>query len=316
MGPHETPNESPDEGFSTLWKAMADGRSGYGTEPLLTIGDSVEGSGAFTGETGHYIPVGIPDGLGATKLDDDTVRVFMNHEIEEGGTAYTVNNGIPGVEPYSLQGARISYFDIDSHTHTIEDGGIAYNRIYGIDGALITDLDHFAQTTAGGEDGFSRFCSSSLFEPDTFGPGTGFANPVYFTGEEVDDGVFYALDVTHGALHAAPALGRGAWENLSVVDTGNPNQVGLLLGDDTSGNLLYLYVGEKNAIGDGSFLDRNGLAKGQLYAWAADDRDVAAGFHTDPTTFNAQGASLHGTFLPIDTFDAGKAGTDGYDQFG
>lgn len=316
MGPNDNTNGQTDDGFYTLWKAMADGRNGYGTEPLLTIGDSVEGSGAYTGETGPYTPVGIPDGLGATKIDDDTVRVFMNHEIDEGGASYTVNNGIAGVDPLSLTGARVSYFDINAETKTIEDGGIAYNKIYGIDGELITSIDQFAETAAGGADGFSRFCSSSLFEPDPFGPGSGFVDPVYFAGEEVDDGVFYALDVTNGEMHAAPMLGRGAWENLTQVDTGNPDQVGLLLGDDTVGNLLYLYVGEKYALGDGSFLDRNGLAQGQLYVWAADDRDLATGFHIDPTTFNAQGESLNGTFLPIEVFDASKAGTDGYDPFG
>ena len=301
---------------ATLWKSMVDGRSGYGAEPLLTIGESVEGSGAFTGQAGTYTPVCIPDGLGAYKLDDDTVRVFMNHEIAEGGAAYTVNNGITGTAPLSLTGARISYFDIDAGTNGIEDAGIAYNKIYGIDGKLITSIEQFGETAAGGEEGFTRFCSSSLFEPGTFGTGTGFVDPVYFAGEETDDGVFYALDVTNGEMHAAPALGRGNWENLTLVDTGNPDQVGLLLGDDVAENLLYLYVGEKGAVGDGSFLDRNGLAKGQLYVWAADERDAGSGLYTDPTTFNAQGESLDGSFAPIVSYDAAKAGTDGYDQLG
>jgi len=177
-------------------------------------------------------------------------------------------------------------------------------------------MEQFGETGAGGENGFSRFCSSSLFEPGLFSSGSGFVDPIYFAGEEVDDGVFYALDVTNGDMHAAPMLGRGAWENLTLVDTGNPDQVGLLLGDDTVGNLLYLYVGQKNAAGDGSFLDRNGLAEGQLYVWAADDRDIGTGFHIDPTTFNAQGESLAGTFLPLEVFDPSKAGTDGFDQFG
>lgn len=308
--------ENPGDSAATLWKSMADGRAGYGVEPLLTIGETVEGSGAFTGQAGGYTPVGIPDGLGAQKLDADTVRVFMNHEISEGGAAYTVNNAIAGVEPLSLSGARISYVDINAESQRVEDAGVAYNKIFGIDGAQITDIDQFAATAAGGPEGFTRFCSSSLFEPGQFGAGTGFTDPVYFAGEEVDDGVFYALDVTNGEMHAAPALGRGAWENLTTVDTGNPDQVGLLLGDDTAGNLLYLYVGEKNALGDGSFLDRNGLAEGQLYVWAADDRDIAAGVDIDPTTFNAQGETRDGTFLPLDAFDASKAGSDGYDAYG
>lgn len=315
-GSSEQPGVTDDGGVATLWKSMVDGRNGYGAEPLLTIGESVEGSGAFTGQSGSYTPVGIPDGLGAYKLDDDTVRVFMNHEIAEGGAAYTVNNGVQGTGPLSLTGARISYFDIDAETKGIEDAGIAYNKIYGIDGKLITSIEQFGETAAGGEQGFSRFCSSSLFEPEAFGPGTGFVDPVYFAGEETDNGVFYALDVVNGEMHAAPMLGRGNWENLTVVDTGSPDKVGLLLGDDVAENLLYLYVGEKNAVGDGSFLDRNGMAKGQLYVWAADGRDTTSGLYTDPTTFNAQGESLDGTFVPIVSYDASKAGTEGYDQFG
>ncbi|MGZ9033338.1 MAG: alkaline phosphatase PhoX [Rhodospirillales bacterium] len=315
-GNSERPTAAEDVDVATLWKSMVDGRGGYGTEPLLTIGESVAGSGAFTGQAGSYTPVGIPDGLGAYKVDDDTVRVFMNHEIGEGGAPYTVNNGVDGSKPLSLTGARISYFDIDAETKGIEDAGIAYNKIYGIDGKLITSIEQFGETAAGGEDGFTRFCSASLFEPGTFGPGTGFTDRVYFAGEETDDGVFYALDVANGEMHAAPMLGRGNWENLTLVDTGDPDQVGLLLGDDVQENLLYLYVGEKGAAGDGSFLDRNGLAKGQLHVWAADERDIGTGLYTDPTTFNAQGASLDGSFVPIVSYDASKAGTDGYDQFG
>ena len=126
--------------------------------------------------------------LAPPKLDDDTVRVFMNHEIDEGGAAYTVNNGIAGVDPLSLERSAGQLLrHRHAETKTIEDAGIAYNKIYGIDGELITSIEQFAETAAGGENGFSRFCSSSLFEPDPFGPGSGFVDPVYFAGEEVDE---------------------------------------------------------------------------------------------------------------------------------
>lgn len=37
-GNSERPTAAEDVDVATLWKSMVDGRGGYGTEPLLTIG--------------------------------------------------------------------------------------------------------------------------------------------------------------------------------------------------------------------------------------------------------------------------------------
>lgn len=62
-------------------------------------------------------------------------------------------------------------------------------------------------------------------------------------------------------MWAIPTMGRAAWEDVTHLDAGNPDQVAILGGDDVQAAPLYLYVGETNAIGDGIYLDRNGLKR-------------------------------------------------------
>jgi secreted PhoX family phosphatase len=95
-----------------------------------------------------------------------------------------------------------------------------------------------------------------------------------------------------------------------VLQPALPGQVALLMGDDTEGSPLYLYVGEKNAAGDGSFLDRNGLKVGRLYAWKADNGDLT------PEQFKGLGASRSGTFVEIVVKDPLAAGLAGHDAQG
>jgi glycerophosphoryl diester phosphodiesterase len=308
-------------GFVTEEASMVTGLEGYTAKPLLTIGETIESKGVFNGLTGAYTPVGLLDGIGGYRLDADTVRVFVNHELRpDRGATYTVNNGLANAEPLELTGARISYFDISTADYSIEDGGLAYNRIYGVDGRLVRDAAQLDTdpSDSDGAAGLNRFCSASLFEADEFGPGIGFADRVYFGPQEDDNGVFWALDVENGDLWAAPALGRGAWENLTSLDTGDPTKVALLLGDDDyPANLLYLYVGEKDGFGDGSFLDRNGLKQGKLFAWVPDvNLDGTAANDINTAEFDRPGQELTGTFVELTSFDASKAGEQGYDQFG
>ncbi len=308
-------------GFITNEPSQATGLNGYATKPLLTIGETIESKGVFNGLAGDYTPIGILDGIGGYKLDADTVRIFVNHEARpDAGAAYTVNNGLAGVTPLQLTGARISYFDINTKDYKIEDGGLAYNRLYDVDGKLVTstaqlDTDPSDKDAAAG---LNRFCSASLFEADEFGDGAGFADRVYFGPQEDDNGVYWALDVENGDLWAAPALGRGTWENLTTLDTGDPDTVALLLGDDDyPANLLYLYVGEKGSAGDGSFLDRNGLKDGKLYAWAPNvNLDKDAGNDINTVDFDAPGETLAGSFVELNNFDPSKAGTAGWDKYG
>ena len=285
--------------YTTTGQAMVTPASGFNYRPIFTGGETLPNG---------YRPVGIMDGIGAYALNDSTVRLFVNHELgSSAGRSYSIVDGMGGT--VSLTGARVSFFDIDKTSLSIVNGGQAYDRIIDRAGNIVTSSGQI-----GG--GLTRLCSSSAFEANSFGAGIGLSDRTYFAGEETSNGSMFALDISSNQLHAVPAMGRGAWENVTQIDTGNASKVGFILSDDTSGSSndpgspLYLYVGEKGAAGDGSYLDRNGLAEGKLYVWVSGSGDA------NPTDFNGAGSARDGQWVAISNFDPSKAGTAGYDALG
>jgi hypothetical protein len=281
--------------------AQLSAKNGAIVTPLWTVGDTIPGA------SGAYTPIGIPDGLGAYRLNSSTLRVLMNHEVgATAGASYTLANGT------SLVGSRVSYFDINLSTKNIINSGLAYNRIIDRAGAVVTDA---AQIRASGTTGaFSRFCSSSLYEANEFGNNRGFTSRLYFMGEETGSGVQYAIDTATKTAYALPAFGRGAWENVTTLDTGRSDKVALLLGDDrssttggTGGAPAILYVGTKNAGGD--FLDQNGLKDGKLFVWVANDAAVKSA-----ANLNGKGTSADGKWVEIN--NRGVPNAAGYDSLG
>ena len=314
--------------------SMAKGERGYTVQPILTIGETIAGtSGALNPSTaGDYTPVGILDGLGAFKLNKREVRVLANHELLNfRGNSYEVSDGKGGT--FSMTGARVSYFDIDKKTRKIVDAGLAYNLIYDANGEIATDTSFLLE----GFSGFSRFCSSNLIEPRQFRRGRGIEDRIYFTGEE-DGGQFnpvggaeWALDPSTGTIWQLPDLGRGAWENVTELDTGKTDKVAIILADDSSpfnfnpdddeveAVPLYLYIGTKNpgaklASGEEDFPAVNGLSGGKLYVWVADEEGVDS-----PLEFRGSG-SLPGRFVEIDNAqrleNASENGSTGFDEYG
>jgi hypothetical protein len=291
---------------------MLAGLDGWEVRPLLTVTGALDNG---------YRPVGKFDGIGATELDAQTVRIFVNHELSaSSGETYTVN----GVE---LVGARISYFDVDKANFSITAGGIAYDAIFDAAGALATDTSFTHEENPG----FAAFCSGTLVQAGQF-DGRGVADTIYFAGEETGGdgtqvgGALWALDVANGDLHALPAFGRGAWENATEVDTGTDTHVAFMLTDDTApfdadgdgiseGAPLYLYVGEKSADPDAGFLARNGLEGGDLYVWVSGDSAKA-----DPESYRIGNAALAGQWVAIDTTQdpalADEFGANGFDGYG
>ncbi len=334
--------------FKTAFPAQVIGQNGFTAVPLVTIGEIIpDTTGALNSSTeGDYQPVGILDGVGAIQIDEDTIRAFVNHElVDQAGVPYQVfdANG----NPFTLTGGRISYFDINSESFVIEDAGIAYNRIFDANGNIASDNAIFGQVFIDPSDqnlglrdveGFSRFCSGGLNEAEQFGPSRGLTDDIYFAGEEVGGffnsvgGANWALDVATGDIYQLPALGRGSWENTSEIDTGTTTHVAFILADDQSpfdfdgdgeveGAPFYLYVGEKNLDSD-NFLERNGLADGNLYVWVPDanadenpDNDIL-----NALQFNGAGTTATGAWVQIDNSakpeNASLDGSTGFDQFG
>lgn len=301
--------------------SMLQGQNGFEARAIFSVGDTIsDTTGALNASTaGDYTPVGILDGIGAMELNETTVRVFVNHELGNGdGYAYQLENGL------ELTGARVSYFDIDKETKQIVDSGLAYDTIYAADGSEISDISQLVE----GRSGFDRFCSSVLVEAHQFGEGRGLVDTIYFAGEETGgefsgvSGNEWALDPVTGELWAVPAMGRGAWENVTEIDTGTTTHVAFILADDTSpydadgdgeneAAPLFMYVGEKDP--SGGFLARNGLEGGKLYVWVAD------GGVRDPRDFNTSGTA-DGTWVEVDNSQnlalASEDGATGYDEYG
>ena len=276
---------------------MLAGRNGWTSESLFTVGDSV----------GSYTPVGVLDGLAAWDIGGGTVRALANHELGfNAGAFYSLANGT------SLQGARVSFFDIDTATRTVVSAGLAYDTVYDRLGQVVTSPAQINERNDP-NGGFDRFCSSHGYSAGDFG----LVDDIYFTAEESSTGFgsphggsFWALDMANGDIYALPDFGRGSWENVTAVDTGSNRHVAFILGDDSSltGAPLYLYVGVKRP---GTFLERNGLTGGRLFAWAPADSSKKT-----PQDFNGTGSSLRGRFVPIAARDLSKAGQPGYDAQG
>jgi serralysin len=287
--------------FDTTQPSQVKGLNGFTVDPILTVGDKV----------GNYAIPGIPDGIGAFALNDTTVRVLVVSELSNtAGYKYKLKNGL------ELPGARANYVDIDKRTLQVTGAGLAYDTIINREGKEVkaaTDLEN---------GGINRFCSAALFEANQFGTGKGLADRIFFSGEETTGGTQFALDVKTNTLYAVPWFGRAGWENVTEIDTGTTDKVAFIIGDDGNAPLT-MYVGEKNAKKDGSFLDRNGLAQGKLFAWVADDpTDPADKIETSSADFKGTNSSTKGKFVEIPYYDPSKKGTStsqtvaGYDAQG
>lgn len=267
---------------------------GYEVRPVWTVSERPFG----------YVAPGIPDGTGVFKVGpgDNVARVLVNHELSSGnGLPYSLANGT------TLTGARVSYFDIrrtPNQTRLIGMGP-AYDTVYDRFGNVVMDPAQINET-GNAIDGIGRLCGAQPVYAGEFG----FVDDIFFTGEENGNGTEWALDIANAELWAAPQLGRASWEAVCALDTGSDDTTALLVGDDTQAAPLYVYIGQKDAIGDGSFLDRNGLASGQLYAWKADSGDL------DPEDFNGNGGFRTGTLVPVTVQDVTMAGMPGYDAQG
>ncbi len=318
--------------------SMMNGQGTWQAVPLLTIGDRLPSRDPRLRDQG-YQPVGAPDGLGAYRLDEETVRVLVNHELAgRAGSPYRLDNGA------TLTGARISFLDIDRRTLRILNSGLAYRAIRDRRGRLVEtglQINEISRT----ERGLSRLCSSQLIDRGAFN----FVDRIYLAPEELSDpldhpygGTVWALDVERGTLHAVPAMGRMAGENTAPL-SGPSGAVALLIADDTipqtdeaasfghrAGRTtspdhlvmapLWLYVGQKQAStgprapgvdpANAAFLNRNGLLVGQLYYFVAEQgvRTVAQ--------FNGTGSILAGAWKKIEVLDRAKAGKQGYDALG
>ena len=279
--------------FDTNAPAQVKGLNGWTVDPIFTVGEKI----------GTYVPPGILDGIGAYELNSTTVRVLVVNEVGAAdGYKYTLKNNT------QLTGARVNFIDVDKRTFQITNAGLAYDTIINRAGKVVSaaaDLEYL---------GIQRFCSAALFEANQFGAGNGLADRIFFSGEEALGGTQFALDIATNTLHAVPWFGRASWENVTEINTGTTDKVAFLIGDDGLAP-LWLYVGDKNAKKDGSFLDRNGFAQGKLFAWVADDpADATDVIELTEAEFKGNNTAKNGKFVEIAYYvPGGTLAVDGAD---
>jgi len=283
-------------------------KNGWKAFEIITGGEDPTGDG-FT----WSMPTTF-DGLGASLPDASTLRIQVNHEIEDAtisevnldfssfqtAITNTINSGTPGVT--FVNSARQAY------DRWSNDAGQTWTS-----------------TTGTSNTDFNRFCSGQSYLPNTFGPGRGFVDNVYVTGEEsfgdsshnrlfaldMDNRDFYQLSTVTGCGGSGicdsffnSGMPKDSWENAALLDTGETDHVALLLSPDGGSQRMQIYIGEKgldpNGNASNDFMARNGLAYGSYYY--LNDSLPASGTSTNGTIdTTSSGAIFSSKLEDVDT---------------
>jgi len=232
--------------------------SEYSFQALLSVGDRVPRTSDITQE---YQMVGIPDGIGAYRIDSDETVVYFNHEF--GNTV----SSEPIIGQPLNRGAIVSKLILDDEGRVVS-GDRAYNTVWN-ENTLVGAAADATNTTPG----FTRFCSGSLEYKDA-----GFDRPIYFAGEEGGGAATFdgmggiAIAIFDNELHTIPKFGRFPWENTLAQPKKGSRTVllGMEDGPTTPDNQLYMYVGTKDRKKGTNPMRRNGLDNGLMYAFVSD----------------------------------------------
>jgi hypothetical protein len=239
-------------------------RNGWLAFEVISVGDDPVGDGFIWPMPGTF------DGLGAWLPDATTLSLQVNHETSD-ATISEVN-----LDRTSLETAISNMIGSGSTggVSFVRSARQAYERWSNNGGMTWINTLNTSNTS------FARFCSGQSYVANTFGPGRGFVDNIYITGEEVNSGRLFALDLANRDFYQLSGASGGAsggiggmpfdsWENAALLDTGEANHVALLLSPDGGTQIMKIYLGEKgkNSSGNASndFLARNGLAYGSYY---------------------------------------------------
>ncbi len=199
-----------------------------------------------------YQMSGIPDGLGAYKDGQNRLHVLMNHELGRSFPALP-----PGVD------TRISKVTLNRDTHGVLSATYLFT----------------------GNEGFERFCSSTLEVIE--------GTPYYFTGEETintgHDGSSIVMNAETGEWWETAHFGHFQHENVVPVERIKKFMVVSTDDDFRVGQPAYLFAYIADSFEAAVSGDPD---EGSLYVWKA----------TDPsqTAFSVEkGDSIPGEFVPL-----------------
>lgn len=268
-----------DSGFKTAAAKMLDGRNGWSTAAIISVGDTLPGGYTFEA---------IPDGIAIGNVNGHgTVDILVNHELSPVPFPATRQDGL---------NATVSQLRLNQHSTGVLKGEYVIPQSAG--------YQRFCSNfVVGTEHGFERtlfFTNEEardivLRQSDSWHqPGVQLSEP----GAE-QAGVVVAYDVKSGAFRSIYGMGRHNHENsVGVPGYGYPV---VLSGDDTfdaPASQLYLY---KAASGADVWND-----DGALYAFVADDPAI-----NDYGDVTEGMAAVPGHFIPVPRDIAtGKLGGD------
>ena len=200
--------------------------------PLLNVGDAVGKK--------NYRMVGIPDGLGALDNGDGTLSIYMNHEIGKDQGKSRRHFG---------RGGFVSHWTLDIATLKITAGEDLIQQVK----IWSPEMQQYMTSPAYS---FNRLCSADLPPLSALydvASGKGFNGRLFMNGEEDRSGGRAFAHVVSGEQkgisYELPYLGKFAWEN-AVANPSTGIKTVVMGMDDSPGGQVYMYVGEKRAMGN------------------------------------------------------------------
>ena len=228
---------------------------GWKIMPLLNVGDAVGKK--------NYRMVGIPDGLGALDNGDGTLSIYMNHEIGKDQGKSRRHFG---------RGGFVSHWTLDIATLKITAGEDLIQQVK----IWSPEMQQYMTSPAYS---FNRLCSADLPPLSALydvASGKGFNGRLFMNGEEDRSGGRAFAHVVSGEQkgisYELPYLGKFAWEN-AVANPSTGIKTVVMGMDDSPGGQVYMYVGEKRAMGNPA--EQAGFMGGNLYAVKVDGKNFS-----------------------------------------
>lgn len=177
---------------ATIWSSEVKG--------TVAVSSSFELAKPFLTDKGPYISL-----VNTSFTNSNSSVKPLITSGEQLSNNYTFANIPDGLGAVQIKSGTVDLFVNHELENDTDHGGFAKVsrlRLNQTDGSIMG-----AELIINGSEGYKRFCSASLVE------GYGFEHPVFFTNEEVSDGIVLAIDAVNGTVTKMPWLGKFSHEN-------------------------------------------------------------------------------------------------------
>jgi hypothetical protein len=262
----------------------------WSSEVKATVGvsSSFEFAKPFLTEKGSYISL-----VNTSSNNGNSSIKPLITSGEQLPNNYTFANIPDGLGAVQIKSGTVDVFVNHELENKTDHGGFAKVsrlRLNQTDGSIMG-----AELIINGSEGYKRFCSASLVE------GYGFEHPVFFTNEEVGDGIVLAIDAANGTVTEMPWLGKFSHENtIHVPYFSNSINKTVLLGfedGEPTESEVYMYVADtpKDLV----------TGRGQLYVFGSISNVTNAATENQSSTSGSwneiyfSNGTINGKFIPL-----------------